>query len=211
MLTLLVETSTERGLIALADGKQVLSSRTLELPLNQAKMLFPAIQELLRERHVAPAEIRCVGVGIGPGSYTGIRIGVTVAKVMAFSQNIPLVGLCSLELLVPSGEEQPFAAVIDARIGGVYVLLAEPKLVALDAVGEMLQGIPKLVSPNVTPIKRRMEEAYPAMQWQWEECGPRADIMAALVQQHYALGQFSLDGQLELLYLRKTQAEIERA
>lgn len=118
-------------------------------------------------------------------------------------------------------EEGIFAAVIDARIGGAYVLigqhtgqhteyLSKPSLVPIQEVGEALKATPKLVSPCPARLRKRLQDAYPHMTWQWEESGPSPTQMAILVQRYYERGQYSLDGQLELLYLRKTQAEIER-
>lgn len=89
MLTLLLETSTERGLVAVADGQQVLGCRHLDTQLNQAQILLPTMQDLFKKYHVTPSQLERIGVGIGPGSYTGIRVAATIAKVMAFSRGLP--------------------------------------------------------------------------------------------------------------------------
>ncbi|QLH35473.1 MAG: hypothetical protein HWD61_04410 [Parachlamydiaceae bacterium] len=67
-----------------------------------------------------------------------------------------------------------------------------------------------LVSPNMKMIKPKLENMYPLANWKWEEKGPDAQHLTNLVYQKFSNGDFSDPKQLELLYLRKTQAEIER-
>ncbi len=102
MLTLLIETSTERGLIALFDETTALFQVDLPFGYNNSKYLLPMLKQELKESSHTLDQIALVAVGIGPGSYTGIRIGATVAKTLSFAQKLPLIGICSLEGFIPN-------------------------------------------------------------------------------------------------------------
>ncbi|WP_270182970.1 tRNA (adenosine(37)-N6)-threonylcarbamoyltransferase complex dimerization subunit type 1 TsaB [Alkalihalobacillus sp. CinArs1] len=92
------------------------------LKKNHSIRLMPAIEELLEEVGVKPNELDRIVVAEGPGSYTGLRIGVSIAKTLAWTLNIPLVGVSSLEVLAQSGRYFDGAIVpfFDARRGQVY-------------------------------------------------------------------------------------------
>src|SRR5262245_25455330 len=142
MFTLLLDTSTEQGIAALAQGKHVLASKSFVTGGPHGEPLFSILDTLLQSQNITPANLQRVAVGNGPGSYTGIRVAVMIAKTLAFAQNIPLIGISTLKLFIPENDAT-FAAMIDARIGGFYMIigkrsgnkvnyLSEPQLVALD-------------------------------------------------------------------------------
>lgn len=220
MLTLLVDTSTEQGLVVVARGEEILAEMPLATGINSANALPAAIKTVLEDLGVMPRHLHCMAAGIGPGSYTGIRVAVVVAKCLAFAYQLPLIGVSSLTGFIPK-TVGIFAAVIDAKIGGVYTLLGErtaagvtylsaPALTPLSALPRLLEGIPLLVTPRAGQLRPRLAALVPMPWWTWEESGLQAQPMIHLVQQNLAAGKVSMDGQLDILYLRKTQAEIER-
>ena len=97
MISLLIETSTERSLIALFRDLDPLDIRELPFGLQNSKHLLPEIKSLFERAGLKPADLDLIVAGIGPGSYTGIRVGAMTAKAMAFALNIPVIGISSLE------------------------------------------------------------------------------------------------------------------
>jgi tRNA A37 threonylcarbamoyladenosine modification protein TsaB len=90
-----------------------------------------------------------IAVGIGPGSYTGIRVGAALAKTLAYGWNIPLLGFCSLKAF------EPLPVLIDARMGGFYALL-DNKPLLLPPSSPLLQNLPSISSPHPELIQKRL-------------------------------------------------------
>ena len=165
MLSLLIETCTERSLIALFRDLDPLDIRELPFGLQNSKHLLPEIQALFERAGLKPADLDLIVAGIGPGSYTGIRVGAMTAKAMAFALNIPVIGISTLEGFTAIGS---YAAVIDAKIGGIYVGLpgSDPALYSLDQAKELLKNVETLVTPNSAVLKSKLPhpkwlERYP--------------------------------------------------
>ncbi|MCL2502630.1 MAG: tRNA (adenosine(37)-N6)-threonylcarbamoyltransferase complex dimerization subunit type 1 TsaB, partial [Bacteroidales bacterium] len=98
-LILLIETSTAVCSVALAQGDRVLAVQHIPEPKSQASRLAPAIQTLLKEQGCALSECDAVAVSAGPGSYTGLRVGVSTAKGLCFGSGKPLIAVNSLDIL----------------------------------------------------------------------------------------------------------------
>lgn len=216
---LLIETSTEHTLAVIMEGKEIKFKEELPTGLNNSKYLAPTIQEGLKKLGLKVADLAYIAVGIGPGSYTGIRVGVMLAKTLAFAANIPLIGISTLKCFVPT-YPGPFLALIDARIGGAYVAggvkdemgwveySLEPQVTSLDAVQELIKGKHWIVTPQAKILKPKLESFCADCEWQ--ELAPDPFQMANLATSQFSQGEIALDGSLELMYLRKTQAEIEK-
>lgn len=220
MLGLVIETSTERAIAAVFDGNTCLFHEELPFGIQNSHLVLPELQKKMLEKSLKISDLGFVAVGIGPGSYTGIRIGVTVAKNLSFVLNIPLIGICTLEAFIPENDG-PFAAVIDAKIGGVYLQvghlknksihsLTEPKACSLAEAAEILQDMPVIVTPNADKIRPKLEALKPQTEWIWQERYPDAERLVVIAQQRMEEGKVAEGQHLELLYMRKTQAEIER-
>ncbi|MBQ6072301.1 MAG: tRNA (adenosine(37)-N6)-threonylcarbamoyltransferase complex dimerization subunit type 1 TsaB [Bacteroidales bacterium] len=119
---LMIETSTECCSVALADGTQILASRVNETPRQHAAQLVPYIQEVLKESGVSANALDAVAVSEGPGSYTGLRVGVSTAKGICFGAGVPLIGIDTLEILArqAEGRHDRIIAMLDARRMEVY-------------------------------------------------------------------------------------------
>lgn len=132
--TLAIETSGAVGSVALLLPDGEVLEREVGSPLlpggrpsGHGRMLIPKIEEVLAEAGVAREELGAIAVSLGPGSYTGIRIGVTAAKTLSWALGCELVGVATLEALareaaalgVPEGTRRLVPAV-DARRGEVY-------------------------------------------------------------------------------------------
>src|SRR5437899_627154 len=110
---LVIETSTHRGLLALCEAGSVLATKVLTLGIGHSRNVEPTLHELFQQQSTSPRDLEFVACGRGPGSYTGIRIGVALAKALSLALHIPLVGLSSLRAFVPPDDfSGPFLSVI---------------------------------------------------------------------------------------------------
>lgn len=115
---LAVDTSTSSMSIALLEGGRLLKEINTAAERNHSIYLMPNIQEALAELGWSPKQLEGIAVGRGPGSYTGVRIGVTVAKTMAWSLGIPVVGVSSLEAMA-AGAYRSANAGVGVGVGAV--------------------------------------------------------------------------------------------
>ncbi len=120
---LALDASTEACSVALQLDSKIYASYEL-CPQSHSLRLLPMIDDLLKEAGIELADIDGLIFGQGPGSFTGVRIGVGVAQGLAFSANLPVVGVSSLQAMaqqayIKHGEKQVVAA-IDARMSEVY-------------------------------------------------------------------------------------------
>jgi tRNA threonylcarbamoyladenosine biosynthesis protein TsaB len=137
MTILAIDTSNYTLGVALLEDNQVLGEYITNLKKNHSVRIMPAIQTLMKDCERVPADLTKIVVAKGPGSYTGVRIGVTIAKTLAWTLNIPLVGISSLEILA-AGAGRYFdgfvSPLFDARRGQVYTALYQYQNGALTAV-----------------------------------------------------------------------------
>lgn len=116
-----IETSTQAGSIAFTDGDRVLGELSLNLGPVHSEKLIPMIDWLLGEVGGEKREIEGIAVSVGPGSFTGLRVGLSTAKGLAFSLKIPLVGISSLETLAMNiFTNFSICSIIDARKKEVF-------------------------------------------------------------------------------------------
>ncbi len=101
-------------------GERVLVQTQEAMGKGQAERLMPLIAEALAQGGVAAGDLDAIGVGIGPGNFTGIRISVSAARGLALALGVPAVGVCTLEALA-HGLPRPLTVIEDARRGEVYV------------------------------------------------------------------------------------------
>lgn len=122
MKVLAIDTSNNVMGIALVNDQVVEGELITNLKKNHSVRVMPAIDALLKECDTKPAELSKIVVAKGPGSYTGVRIGVTIAKTLAWTLNIPLVGISSLKILGTVGRyfDGYVSPIFDARRGQIY-------------------------------------------------------------------------------------------
>ncbi|MBM4765375.1 tRNA (adenosine(37)-N6)-threonylcarbamoyltransferase complex dimerization subunit type 1 TsaB [Bacillus sp. B15-48] len=123
MKILSIDTSNYSLGIGLLDDEQVLGEYISNIKKNHSVRVMPAIQTLMHECNVKPSDLSKIVVARGPGSYTGVRIGVTIAKTLSWTLNIPIVGISSLEVLAASAGRYfsgYLSPLFDARRGQIY-------------------------------------------------------------------------------------------
>ncbi len=214
---LLIDTSTERGIIAYGNSQNRFFERELPFGLSQSKFVMPYLEESLKPFGFPPI-LNAIAVGIGPGSYTGIRLGTAIAQALAFCWKVPLIGLSSLSGFVPKESITQYAAILDARIGGVYFqkgvvgqkefFQEDPQIYSLDELGLHLEGVNHFVTPSAKTLQIKLNTFDPNSTWIWEERAPSISTLMQLAETKFLKGEIvSSPNRLELLYLRQTEAE----
>ena len=118
-LLLAIDTATRLAGLALYDGESVRAEMSWQSRNNHSVELMPALDRMFAQQEVGPERLAAVAVAMGPGSFTGLRIGMSVAKGLAQAQAIPIYGVPTLDILtVPHSEQRrPVWAVIQAGRG----------------------------------------------------------------------------------------------
>ena len=224
MLTLAIDTATSHVGVAIGRDGRVLAEVGIEGGRRHAEELVPAIDGLRRETGVSLDDLACIAVGVGPGLYTGLRVGVTTARTLAQVLDVPVVGVPSLDLvaypwrsdgrhvvaLVDARRKEVFAGRYRSVDGGIeragdYTVEA-PAAVAAElgsaAVPTLLVGDGVLENADAFAGLDRVEIGGP---------GAAAPSVAALVElatAQFERGETARAEEIAPLYLRRSDAEI---
>lgn len=223
MKWLLIETSGKTGQVALAMDDQILASTQLDQQQKHARDLAPATKHLFEKLQWQPKEVDAVAVSLGPGSYTGLRVGLISAKVFAFSTKCRLIGIPTFELLAWQGRalaadwqviedaqksrfyHQQFH-IPPARLGPqamtpmqVIDQAALLRMTAMDGQSAWLTGPAMHFIHDELPSQQRIA---PAALWH-----PQMPALLELALMRHAAGQFASPESLEPLYYRPSSAE----
>ena len=122
MNILAFETSGRAASVAVMKDKRIIGEMAVSTKLNHSEKLMPMIDELLKKTDISIKDIDFLAIGVGPGSFTGIRIGVSTAKGLAQALNIPIAAVSSLRTLAFSAaySDMFICPIIDARRNHVY-------------------------------------------------------------------------------------------
>lgn len=144
MLILGIETATERVSVAIGGHEGVIGSFEITKGRRHAETLVPAIEFTCRQAGIDLAEISVVAVDVGPGLFTGMRVGLASGKAIAQALRIPMIGISSLDLLAfPCRHtDRVVVPVIDARKGEVFYAMYK----------QVPGGIQQVAEPQVGPI-----------------------------------------------------------
>jgi tRNA threonylcarbamoyladenosine biosynthesis protein TsaB len=125
---LAIDTTTEFGSVALVEGDTVIEEVSLQAPDGFAHVLFQSIERLLQRHGWDLAALDGFAAGAGPGSFTGVRVGLTAVKGLAEATGRPLVAVSNLQALAWHGSRALRAPVFDARRGAVYAAVYDAAL-----------------------------------------------------------------------------------
>lgn len=123
---------------------------------NLSKKIHSNLYYLLSKFNLHIKDLETIAIGIGPGSYTGLRVGACLAKTFSYSLNIPLISFYSHEAFIPN-IDQPFAILFDARSQGVYVYKSTNNLpikIPLDEITDHLSKIENIYTPDPLLIEK---------------------------------------------------------
>ena len=117
-----IDTSTPIGSVALIDGENIVAEHTLNIVQAHSSRLMPAIDTVLKWGEITPSDLDGCVVGIGPGSFTGIRIGVATAKSLCYAVDKPIVGVSTLEAIAYNLRWMDgfVCPILDARRSEIY-------------------------------------------------------------------------------------------
>ena len=171
MLLLALDTATPAVTAALHDGDSVVAESSRVDARRHGELLLPAVDEALKEAGRTLADVTGVVVGVGPGPYTGLRVGLVTAATFASALGVPVHGLCTLDgLAYASGLTEPFVVATDARRKEVYwaryddfrTRATEPSVDRPADIAEQIAGLPvvgagALLYPEAFPDARGPE------------------------------------------------------
>ncbi len=145
MLILGIETATERVSVAIGGHEGVIGLFEITKGRRHAETLVPAIEFLCRRSGIALGEISVIAVDVGPGLFTGMRVGLASAKAFAQALHVPMIGISSLDLLAfPCRHaDRVVVPVIDARKGEVFYAMYR----------QVPGGVQQVVAPSVGPVE----------------------------------------------------------
>jgi tRNA threonylcarbamoyladenosine biosynthesis protein TsaB len=216
MRVLALETSTLAGGVALVDGERLVAEYVLDVSVTHSERLMAAVDRLLADARWAPRDLEGIAVSIGPGSFTGLRIGVSTAKGLAWALGVPIAAVPTLDAMAATlpWAALPVCPVLEARRAEVYaslyrhdgdglrreweyLALAPAELAARLTEPTLLigDGAAGITSPHARrpPPPRRV---------------PSPACVAVLGRERLRLGDSVGAAELTPLYLRPSQAEL---
>lgn len=206
MLTLAVDTAAETGSIALVDDGRILEEARLHAPGGFGQMLFGELEALLIRQRVRLADIGLYAAASGPGSFTGVRVGLAAIKGLAEVAGKPAAGISNLAALAEFGRAPLRAPIIDARRGEVFAAL-------YDGAGEAIVPASVLRFPEFLALIGGRQVEYISASFD-----PGLPVTAAppelagtigrLAIRRYKAGDPCDPASMEANYVRRADAEI---
>jgi tRNA threonylcarbamoyladenosine biosynthesis protein TsaB len=215
VIILALDTATEKGSLALMEGGRLLGERSLESQGAYLTRLLPGIEALLRDTGKRRADLGAVAVSVGPGNFTGLRIGVATAKTLAWSLGCPLVPVPTMEALAAQlpRQAQSIGVVMDAKRNEVFwglfrcpqdlpkVVAAPVRLPAADLPSRLRP--PLLVTGPGLLAYAELFQGLPGVSLAPpERRSPRASAVARLAARRLQEGKTAGPEQLVPTYLR---------
>ncbi|BBC35961.1 tRNA threonylcarbamoyladenosine biosynthesis protein TsaB [Streptomyces graminofaciens] len=176
MLLLALDTATPAVTVALHDGTDVVAASSQVDARRHGELLLPAVDRVLAEAGTRLDAVTGIVVGVGPGPYTGLRVGLMTADTFGLALGVPVHGLCTLDGLAYAAEvEGPFVVATDARRKEVYwaryedprTRVTEPAVDRPAEIAELVAGLPAvgagaLLYPDAFPDAREPEHVSAA-------------------------------------------------
>ena len=215
---ILIETSTALCSVALAENGTVTAYRESSAPKAHASLTAVFVQEVLSERGIALADCDAVCVSKGPGSYTGLRVGVSTAKGLCFGSGRPLLAVGTLDTLVAQaeGEYKYIIPMIDARRMEVYACVfengaqiteTEPVIVDENSFAEYLEQGPCLF---IGDGAGKCADVIKHPNAQFCQCNPKASAMLSPAMKAYNEKRFEDVAYFEPFYLKEFVATVSK-
>lgn len=192
---LAVDTTGDSGSIALSEDDRVIEEVSLHSPGGFAHVLFGEIEQLLTRHGLRLSQLDGFASASGPGSFTGVRVGVTAVKGLAEANGRKVVAVSNLEALSTFGTQPLRAPVIDARRGEIYgaVYDASLRLVCPEVVMPLPAFLASLPSSGIEIIQHRP---------------PLAGAIARIASERFAAGLARDPAEIDANYVRRSDAEL---
>lgn len=215
-MILAIDTSTNNASIALVQGDEAPTELSWRCEQNHTVELLPHLARLLDEARAGISSVSCVIVAKGPGSFNGLRAGVSTAKGLAFSLRVPIIGISSLEVVAYQHAETglPICPIFNAGRGEIATAMYQRKdnkwcqLVAehITTVDTLCPGITaktifcgEFVTLIANELKKQLREKAIIATTEL----PRARLLAELGRQRLEAGDYDNPATLQPLYLRR--------
>ncbi|HUN81079.1 MAG TPA: tRNA (adenosine(37)-N6)-threonylcarbamoyltransferase complex dimerization subunit type 1 TsaB [Phycisphaerae bacterium] len=217
-----IETSSRLGSVALAEGPNLLEERTFATQTEHGRELLPTLDAMCRARGWRAADVSQCYLSIGPGSFTGLRVGVTFARAAALAGKLQIVAVPTLAVIAEncaalSLPPSPLAVILDAKrqqvFGGVLEWSADGYQCVIDAAltapAELLSASPQPVAVTGEGISYHREAVLAAGIRVIEESlwQPRATMVHRIGWRMAQRGEFTAARSLIPLYIRRPEAE----
>src|SRR5262250_2332144 len=153
MKLLAVESATLSGGAALLDGDRLLGEITLNIAITHSERLLAAVDRLLGDCGMAPADLEGLAVSVGPGSFTGLRVGLATVKGLAMAPDLPVAPVPTLDALAARlpFADAPVCPILDARKGEVYLSLYRWDGAAMSREWDYLALPPRAAAERLEP------------------------------------------------------------
>ena len=220
MGSLALETSGRIGSIALVDADRIVVEETFQHGLQNAAKILPIIDRLVREQSWTPAQIEQIFVSVGPGSFTGLRIGVTLAKSLALATNVKIIAVPTVRVLVENApsDASNVIIVLDAKRDQIFTARfshlddqwIEEESAHVDSLVEMLKRSPRpvhLLGEGMPFHRKFIPEEASIIELPEETWRARASIVAKIGIEMARRGEFADPFKLTPVYIRKPEAE----
>ncbi len=204
-----MDTATPAVTVALHDGTSVVARSGQVDARRHGELLLPAVHRALREAGLGLDAVTDIVVGVGPGPYTGLRVGLVTAATFGSALGVPVHGLCTLDgLAYASGLDEPFVVATDARRKEVYwaryddrrTRVTEPSVDRPADIADQVAGL-----PAVGAGARLYGEVFPDAR---DPEHQSAGALAALAAERLAAGEKLLEPRP--LYLRRPDAQVPK-
>ncbi|MBK7561758.1 MAG: tRNA (adenosine(37)-N6)-threonylcarbamoyltransferase complex dimerization subunit type 1 TsaB [Chitinophagaceae bacterium] len=212
-LILTIDTALDTASVCMAQDGEALHSVTLENQKDQASWLHAAIQEMLRKAGYSLNQFEAVAVSIGPGSYTGLRVGLAAAKGLCYALDIPLLAVSTLEIMAWAVKEEATGLIcplIDARRMEVFTAIYDKELKEISFPAAMIVEETSFASLLKTqPIlfcgngRKKLEALISNTNAQFTDTSPDASALAQISYNHFQLKKFANLAYSEPLYLKE--------
>ena len=222
---LLIETSTALCSVALAVDGKVAATRESDQPRAHAAMTAPFIKGLLDDAGMLASDLDAVCVSAGPGSYTGLRVGVSTAKGICFAAGVPLLAVGTLDVLVQQARDNGLVPegchyvipLLDARRMEVYTAVfspdgqrlteVEPRVIDADSFSAERAGGPVLF---IGDGAAKCSEVLAGPQTRFVQTFPHASAMLGPAMREFEAGNFKDTAYFEPFYLKDFIATVSR-
>lgn len=225
MLLLTIDSSTSAGSVAIVDEKKIIAKSILNLEQTQSQRLMPQIISLLDSCNYEIDQIDAVGVGVGPGSFTGIRIGLATASTLAQSLSVPIVGVSTLEAIaynlnyscgyvcavIPSNRRYVFAALFSGD-GHNLKREFEDTLISIDNLIDELKEIKESIYflGDIKEYESDLKAKLNNVKLVDDDFSfPNPTIIAKLAEKKITEGKNKSVHEIKPNYLKRPQAEID--
>ena len=147
-MILFIDTSTSYPIVSIIENNNIKAMFNKKIDTDISVSIFSILDTMFKELNITPQDIKKIFIANGPGSFTGTRIGVTIAKVYGYSLNVDLIPVSTLEVLAGGVNKDYIVPVIDARRGCVYAgiydkdlnKIVDDRYISLDKLKEELEG-----------------------------------------------------------------------